>query len=293
MKIGIGTAQFGLDYGVTNAQGQIPMQEAHTIISAGLERGFTCIDTSPAYGNAEAVLGNYQQLGQFDVITKTISIDEPDWNDDSVDAVIVAFLRSLDTMKIAQCYGLLIHNPKDLQKKNARRLTDRLQSLKDQKKVEKIGVSVYDEEHIDQAKSLFDFDLIQLPLNIFNQDLAVSGSLRTLKRDQVEIHARSVFLQGIALSSADNLPDNLAELKVPLAELTTCAEVQNTSCSELCLAYIKQTGMVDVAILGVHSTEHLHAIPTGDESRFERIDWSRFRVNDSMLTNPMNWAKRK
>lgn len=291
MKIGMGTAQFGFNYGITNAQGQIPMQEAHTIISAGLERGFTCIDTSPAYGNAEDVLGHFQNLGQFNVITKTISVDEPDWNDEMVDAITAAFLRSLDTMNIEQCYGLLIHNPKDLQKKNARRLTDRLEGLKDQGKVKKIGISVYNEDDIDRARSLFDFDLIQLPLNIFNQDLMVSGYLRALKHNQVEIHARSVFLQGIALSLPEDLPHYLAGFSAPLAQLIDCAEAHNTSCSQLCLDYIKQTGMVDAVILGFHSAEQVRNIPTSDESRFWGIDWSCFRVNNPMLTNPVNWAK--
>jgi len=60
-------------------------------------------------------------------------------------------------------------------------------------------------EQVDSLLSNFDFDLIQVPFNVFDARLTRDGQLSTLKNKNVEIHTRSAFLQGMLLNF-DNLP---------------------------------------------------------------------------------------
>ena len=104
MKIGLGTAQFGLDYGITNLVGQTSSIECHKILDNALKNGCTYLDTSPAYGNAENVLGSYSKLKHFEVITKTRNINSPHMNFEKVESIYSSFINSLETMNINQCY---------------------------------------------------------------------------------------------------------------------------------------------------------------------------------------------
>ena len=57
MKLGLGTAQFGLDYGVSNRNGKTPASEVAAILRAALAHGIEVLDTAPLYGDSEASLG--------------------------------------------------------------------------------------------------------------------------------------------------------------------------------------------------------------------------------------------
>ena len=48
-------------------------------------------------------------------------------------------------------------------------------------------------------------DVIQLPFNVFDNRFQVTGKLKKLKRLKVEIHARSIFLQGLFFKDVKNL----------------------------------------------------------------------------------------
>ena len=56
-KISIGTAQFGLDYGISNQRGKVPFSDVENIIELAYSRGIDKLDTASAYGKSEKVLG--------------------------------------------------------------------------------------------------------------------------------------------------------------------------------------------------------------------------------------------
>ena len=56
-KLGIGTVQFGLKYGVGNLAGQTPETETRRILARAHEIGCKVIDTAAVYGESELVLG--------------------------------------------------------------------------------------------------------------------------------------------------------------------------------------------------------------------------------------------
>ena len=58
----------------------------------------------------------------------------------------------------------------------------------------------------DQELYLYDLDIIQIPFNIFDRRLLESGMIDILHDQGIEIHSRSVFLQGLLLMSEKDRP---------------------------------------------------------------------------------------
>ena len=191
-KLVLGTAQFGLNYGVTNQNGQVTKREVKRILGLAKYNGINTLDTAADYGNSEEVLGEIG-IHNYQIITKTIPLKG------EVKKVIDGFFQSLNKLNIDKVEGLLIHNIDDVKNKNFHLLFERLNQLKKDGLVKKIGFSTYMPEQINFLLENFDFDIIQLPFNIFDARLIEGGQLKALKRRGVEVHARSIFLQGILL----------------------------------------------------------------------------------------------
>ena len=58
MKLAIGTAQFGMDYGLSNKYGKSEKYEVSKILQYAHSQGIDVIDTAPSYGDSENILGN-------------------------------------------------------------------------------------------------------------------------------------------------------------------------------------------------------------------------------------------
>ena len=87
-KLALGTAQFGLDYGVTNSEGKVQVEEVELILGCAKENSINTLDTAASYGNSEEVLGSIG-ISDFQIITKTIPLKN------GVDEVIKHFQQSL------------------------------------------------------------------------------------------------------------------------------------------------------------------------------------------------------
>ena len=74
-KLSIGTAQFGLDYGIANKLGKVSFDEVQKILSEAKRHNIDTIDTAAAYGNSESVLGT-SGVEQFDIITNLPEIPD-------------------------------------------------------------------------------------------------------------------------------------------------------------------------------------------------------------------------
>ena len=57
-RLALGTAQFGLAYGINNKSGQTQLSEVQSILSEAKRCGVDTLDTAAAYGQSEEVLGS-------------------------------------------------------------------------------------------------------------------------------------------------------------------------------------------------------------------------------------------
>lgn len=289
MKIGLGTAQFGLSYGISNQVGQTSPAEVVKILEVARKYSISVIDTAALYGDSEAVLGRLLPRDHnFRLVTKTIRIDSGAITEADADRQERAFKSSLEKLCSESVYGLMLHNSDDLLAEGGERLMNRLQLLKQSGLVTKIGTSVYTADQVDKILSRFEIDLIQIPMNVLDQRLLTGSQLMTLKSRGVEIHVRSAFLQGLLLMEPETIPDYFDPVRDKLRDYHEFIREIGITPIQAALGFLGARDEVDVIVCGVNS--HQQLIELCESSRpLPDVDFSSFAINDSNILNPSQW----
>jgi aryl-alcohol dehydrogenase-like predicted oxidoreductase len=252
-RIGLGTAQFGMHYGVSNHTGRPGEEEVAAVLACAVALGVGYLDTAPAYNDAEIRLGRLLPEGHgLRIVTKT-----PPIPDDTIEhrhrrQWFEAFERSLERLRVDSVYGLLVHQAADLGKPGWQHLVEALHAIKARGLVSRIGVSVYDDRQLALAESRLRVELVQLPLNTLDRRPIASGLLSRLKAQGTEIHARSVFLQGLLLMPPPELPEFFQPMRPELIKLREEWARQHLSPVAACLAFVLRQAEIDAAIVGVN-----------------------------------------
>ena len=278
MKLAIGTVQFGLDYGITNHSGQVAIDEVKDILDYAKTNNIDTLDTAARYGNSEQVLGEVG-VNNYRIITKTTPLKN------GVDRVIKGFYQSLDNLNIGQVDGLLIHNIDDVKDKRFGDLFHKLNELKEEGLINKIGFSTYTPDQVDFLLENFDFDLIQVPFNVFDTRLIEGGQLQALKKKNIEIHARSIFLQGVLLDF-DNLSSYFSKWKKQFDKYQSTVEKSGLSLLEYALNFTLNVQEIDKILVGVNSADQLKEIV---QAKKKQSSLSAFPIDDIALLNPGLW----
>ena len=290
-KIGLGTAQFGLDYGIANTNGCVPFNEVEQILGRAATLGITVLDTAALFGVSEETLGRI--LGPehpFRIVTKTPRAAGDRITDNDAADLAGTFDRSLQRLKQQTVYGLLIHDADDLLKTGGQLLIDALRRVRDSGRVTKIGVSVYTGGQLDSVLDLFTPDLVQLPLNVLDQRLIADGRLDRLHQMGVEIHARSVFLQGLLLMESQALDAYFDPVRDRLENYWNGMRQTGATPLEGALRFALGLSQIDTVIVDVCSRQELEDICVASMRRdFPQIDFSRWAVNDPRYVNPSRW----
>jgi len=186
----------------------------------------------------------------------------------------------------------MVHNPHDLKKNGVEKLFQFLLGLREQKLIQKIGVSLYEPDDIDLVVDNFPVDVVQVPINILDQRLCGDKLGKCMNR-KVEVHARSVFLQGLLLSDVDNLPNKFVQFKRAFDRINEVAQKSDISLLEMALAYVSQLSAVKHMIVGVAGISQLDQIFLALESlrqkELDMIKWDELKSNNELLISPNNW----
>lgn len=289
MKLGLGTVQFGVDYGVSNPDGRTSADEVVEILSVARRNGIRVLDTAALYGSSEQVLGTAMAgKHQFRLITKTIRFDNGRITPVEAIKLEKAFGGSLEKLRCSSVYGLMIHNADDLLLEGGHLLIEKMSELKQRGVVEKIGVSIYTAEHIDRILEKYSIDIIQVPINVLDQRLLHSGHLARLKEAGVEIHARSIFLQGLLLMEIDALPQYFRGISEHLSRYRAEIEKQGVTPLDAALGFVAGLDEVDFAICGVNNHQQLEEICSGFNP-LPREMFTEFALQDESILNPSKW----
>ena len=261
-KLGLGTVQFGLDYGVSNLTGCVSEKTVGRLLIKAADNGVTLLDTAATYGKSEAILGQVIPRGKvaFRVVTKTPVVAEDTVTAEHGKMLETVLHDSLKRLGQERVYGLLVHHAVDLLKPGGRHLLEALRRCKDAGLVSKIGVSVYCAAEIDGILDVFTPDIIQLPISVADQRLIQSGHITELKNKGVEIHARSLFLQGLLLMDIEMLPEYFAPVKHHFQTIHGAFTEQGWSPLEGCLRFGLEQTELDIVLVGVVSIHELEDI---------------------------------
>ena len=284
-KLALGTAQFGLDYGVANQLGQVCEIDVKNILATAGYTSILTLDTAIAYGESESVLGRVG-VDNFDVVTKLSTCEGVD-HSMIKDWVFESIQGSLRRLNLRNLYGVLLHRPLELLSDKGNSLYDGLVSLKERNITGKIGISVYEPSDLDKIIPNFDVDLVQLPLNVI--DGRWDEWLTKLHQDGVEVHVRSVFLQGVLLMSKDKLPVKFARWRGLWERWDAWILENNVSSLTACLHGLINKPEISKVIVGVDSTRQLKEIVQVLNSTSDIEIPERLKVKDPILLNPSNW----
>lgn len=286
MKLALGTAQFGLNYGVANTKGQMTAKEVSGVLDLAKSAGVDTLDTAVAYGESEAVLGGLGVQG-WKVITKLPAI--PDQVTDVDFWVHEQVKKSLVKLNVKRLYGLMLHRPMELLDSKGRALFEAMEHLKSSGVVEKIGISVYGTKELELLSGQYSFDLVQVPLNIWDRRLVDTGWLEKLKKLDVEVHARSAFLQGLLLMQPQDRPQKFSHWSQAWQAWDEWLLATNCTPLEACLRYLNGLAEVDRVVVGVDSVTQLQQILSaakGNLTKLPQFNW----MGDDRLLNPACWS---
>lgn len=279
-KLGLGTVQFGCDYGISNSNGQVNLYEIEKILNFAVENDIDTIDTASLYGNAESVLGNFD-LSDFKIITKTVKVNDNLSKDDNLNQFNQSFYNSLIKLRQNSIYGMLFHNCDDLEGKFGDDLWEFAAGLKQRNLVQKIGISVYNPSQVINIINKYDIDIVQLPLNMLDQRFL--EYIPILKHKNIEIHSRSTFLQGLLLMDTNNLNAYFNDIKNVLEKIKKPKLAY-------ALNFVKKIEGIDKIIVGCTSALELQEIFMMYNKNVNLTDYSIFKIEDEKIINPSKWV---
>lgn len=284
-RLALGTVQFGLPYGIFNQTGQVDHPEAKRLLQLALDSGIDTLDTAVAYGDSEILLGTLGTQG-FKLVTKLPAM--PDTCLDVAKWVRQQVSESLLRLGVKAVYGLLLHRSEQLLGTNGVALYNALQGLKDSGQVLKVGVSIYTPTELSALIPRFYFDLVQAPFNLVDRCLVSTGWLQRLKDDDVEIHTRSAFFQGLLLMPHSDIPKKFQPWAALWRTWHGWLVEHDTPAVQACLSFPLSFPEIDRIVVGVDSLNQLAQI-----IRYSYIEPIKalpdLQCQDGRLINPGNW----
>ncbi len=283
-KIALGTAQFGMDYGINNQRGKIPEKEAFEILYEASSSGIDTLDTAYAYGDSETIIGKFikESKKDFKIISKLSKCD--------IGCMENIFDSSLKQLGISAFYGYLIHSF-DYYRKFPK-IWNRLEKLKSDEKINKIGFSLYFPSELDYIlENSLNIDIIQVPYSVFDQRFG--QYFQELNTQGVEIHVRSVFLQGLVFKNPDGLSNYFRKIKEKLINLNSLSIKHNIPIAALCLNFAATNNFIDKVVVGVDNQNNLKEIVSsinyhrGVQSIITEL--ASFKEEDESIILPFNW----
>ena len=285
-KLALGTVQFGTDYGI-NSGIKVDPNEVTNIINCARNNDISLLDTAQLYGSSEKVLGDVNTQ-DFDIVTKSRGFDQEVITEKEAVLVINDLHKSLKLLKQKSLYAFLVHHGEDLLKPGGEIIFNHLQTLKNQGLVNKIGISAYIDDQLIEIIDRFDIDIIQLPMNILDSRLIENGLLNKIYSKNIEIHTRSVFLQGLLLMELDKRPKYFERWSRLWKFWYEWLADNKLSPLEASIRYMISKPEISRVLVGVDNRDQLQSIINAVDGNLPPIP-EELSTNDPDLLNPGNW----
>lgn len=279
MILTIGTAQFGLKYGLKNKK--IKKKDLKKILKTLQINKLKYFDTAINYGDSEKIIGNLK-INNKKIITKIklpkkkINIEK--WYNQQIS-------NSLKNLKVNKLYGLMFHDTSDFIN-NKRKFLKLIFESKKNKLVSNIGISVYDIKEVEHILKFWIPDIIQFPLNIFDQRFLNKKFLNKAKKFKIKLYARSCFLQGNLLQKKLTLGNK--KTKNIFNSFIDWCEVNKKSQLSACLHFVKQNKQIKSIVIGFDDNEELKQITSNFKKKTFHVPF-KFIINEKKIIDPRKW----
>ena len=254
-RIVLGGAQLGLPYGILNGGETLSREEVARILDTAVDHGIDSIDTAIAYGQSESIIGETSQ-NRFKIISKLppLPVDisnVSEWVHSQVEG-------SLSRLKCTSLDALLLHRPQDLTGAQGAELYAAIGSLIAEKMIHRFGVSIYSPNDLEGIIGTFDIHIVQAPLNVF--DRRILGVTDQLSALNIEVHARSVFLQGVLIANPKDRPRRFEPWSEHFALFDEWVRSSGVSAMACCMGFALQQPGIAKLVIGTTSAKSLDEI---------------------------------
>lgn len=280
-EIALGTAQFGLNYGIAGRGEVVPQTEVCQILERAWDLGIRRIDTAPVYGAIEKELKILLKKYPFKVVSK-IPFVPVHLGKDDIAHFILNHIRSSQNNLEDSLDTLLFHRSDDLFSEHANFIWEVASETLKNLNI-RLGVSCYSPDELKDLCTRFPIQVSQVPGNAFDQRLKSAHGMPS-----VEIHLRSVFLQGILLLSTDQISVKLPKAKEALKNWRAWCEENNLSPLQGALSFVNSHPNVSYCVIGVDRLSQLEEI-YDCWTTLRPMKTRPPRVNDLDIIDPRCW----
>ncbi len=297
-RLGLGTVQFGFDYGVNNTRGQVPYDEVCSILISASDQGVNFLDTSRLYGASESVLGKAiaEIDREFTICTK---LDLPknfsELSEKEIGkAVNTSFMGSCESLQMNTLPMYLLHNF-DYKTTHGGYVWGLLKEMKAKGFIGRLGVSIgRGPDEALQCLQDTDVEVMQIPYNVFDQRWKRENVLTQCREKGVELINRSTYLQGLLLMSAEKAAGLVPVSRERIKKLLTISASSGVPIKELVFRYVIGNPFINTTIVGVDSLEQLEEnirlqnLGPLEQETINAIE-SSFLDSPDELVNPALW----
>lgn len=279
----IGTANFGLPYGV--GQTQVSDSDIQRIIFDAIGRDDVFLETGPSYFGVEEKIGEVLQGRDFN----RIIIKVPPSAYGTVQSFMNSVDQSLSRLNREVVFAILLHGTTDAFKKHCKVIEEATKEILVSQVAERVGISCYEENEVLTAIETFpDMSIFQLPENLVDRRKINSLELQRMHEKGFMLQVRSVFLQGLLLGNKKRLPPELTEINRLRIEIERNASLNELTSRELCIQYAAGITWASQIILGAESyQQYLENLETLTSARKD-ISYQISQASD-FVVDPRMW----
>jgi aryl-alcohol dehydrogenase-like predicted oxidoreductase len=291
-EICLGTAQFGLSYGITNHLGQVSQSTVRQILEKLSESGISWIDTAQAYGNSEESIGNSLPFNHaFKFISKLSPQSCEAYSYTDIERWEKSFQSTCRNLKVKSIESFLIHSPRDLQKLGSSHLEKWLISLRQRSLVKRLGISIYSNSDLNHLNLDF-FDMVQVPLSVYDQRMLNDGTINLLHERGIKVHVRSVFLQGLLLLPSSSWPNWInSKARDHHKSFEELALTKQCELLDLAIGFVKAQKNIEAVVIGLCNLPQLQQLLRvwNTVSLWDGKEWEKWRLDNNSIVNPREW----
>lgn len=283
-KLGLGTVELGMDYGVGNqhAGGKPSRQQAMDVLELAQNSGVQLLDTAPGYGDSETIVGHYFERRDtpFRIATK-VELD-------GASAMEQSLIRSLERLHCPAIDLMQIHNATvaSLEQPD---VIKKLHAWKEDGRVRCLGASVYDVETVELMIDMGGWDAVQLPYNLLDRRMETAA--KRASDNGIAVMIRSAYLKGALTSRAQYLPDGPLQQYVEQAQ--RWAEQEGMSLEEAALRFCLSQPWAAVTLVGIsHVHELQRALEIAEQGVLTTSQCATAEAlgcQDSRIVDPRYW----
>lgn len=283
MNLVVGTAQFGMRYGITNVN-QLKYNELIKIKKFIKNKKISFLDTSQSYGNSEKYIKELE-INDLKIFTK---IKIPNKKKKNIYKECCKKLNlSLKKIGVKKIFCVLLQDPKDAKSKDIIQYVKSFKILKNKKLINYFGVSIYEPRDIVEILKIWKPDIIQIPANIFDHRFLNKKIVSKLKKHKIKIMVRSCFLQGL-LVDKEISSIKFKKFKKNFNKFFNWCDDKNISYLKACLHFLRSFKFIDYIVVGINSRKHLEEIYKEKNSKKIKIP-NYFKFHNLNVIDPRRW----